>query len=425
MEIRSNKAFTLAIGFGLLLMVLLIVILVIMAKQLTHVTLERSSEVVELQQKKLNHLMNLHIAGQSRTIHLQQMILQSDPIDQDQAFMKFYQNASDYMSHRDQIGELLGNNEFEVTWFDQLHQMAKVTGPLQNRIADLALTQNKQDAIELLNSQGMFQLYAFTEKVQAFAEYQEQAIRRAIQQSRNNVDDLMQTVLGLAIAIIFLSLVFALLLIQKFGHINRALRRSNDELEERVKERTFELTQTQTELLEKNRSLELLSSVDPLTGLYNRFKMDQFLSTAHERFMQHGEPYHIMFIDIDHFKPINDEHGHETGDEILKGFADLLTEKFGDNNLIGRWGGEEFIILHAGQALQLACEEAEHIRQTVEAAPFYDHIPVTVSIGVAKVDYKDQIKDVINRADIALYKAKNTGRNRVEKCQTELNGHPN
>lgn len=415
MNLRSVNFFSTLVGIGLFLVVVLIIVLVVVAQQLTQVTIDRSSQMVEHQQKKLNHLMNLHIAGQSRTIHLQQMVLSNDPIDQNEALIQFYQNASDYMTHREQIGALIDNNPFEIQWFAELFEMARTTGPLQSHIAQLAM-QQPQQATDLLNRDGMAQLYAFTQKIQDFSSYQEQAIHNAIAQSRQNIDQLMRTVLGLAITLIVVSLVFALIIIKKFNSINQALRLANDQLEDHVKERTAELVQAQNELLDKNRALEKMSSTDSLTGLYNRFKMDQFLATAHQRFLQHGEAYHIMFIDIDHFKPINDQHGHAMGDKILQQFAMLLTHEFGSDNLIGRWGGEEFIILHANPNLQQACDVAEQIRQRVEQSEFASDIPVTVSIGVAKVDFKDQVKDVINRADIALYKAKNTGRNQVSSA---------
>ena len=109
MNLRSVNFFSTLVGIGLFLVVVLIIVLVVVAQQLTQVTIDRSSQMVEHQQKKLNHLMNLHIAGQSRTIHLLQMVLSNDPIDQNEALIQFYQNASDYMTHREQIGALIDN----------------------------------------------------------------------------------------------------------------------------------------------------------------------------------------------------------------------------------------------------------------------------------------------------------------------------
>lgn len=414
---KRLNLFTSFIGLGLSLVVILVLALVFLAHQLTEHSLNASSQVVQHQQQKLHHLMNMHIAGQSRTINLQQMILLDDPFDQDQVLVQFYQNASDYMTHRDQIGALINQSENEQARFNELYQMAEVTSPLQTQVAELALNQQKASATELLNQKGMEQLKAFTQSIQDFSAYQFLIAQEAVDKFRTELDQLMRTVLGVATALILISLVIATFILHRFSLINQALRRANDQLEDRVKSRTQALTLAQNELIEKNSHLEKLSSTDSLTGLYNRFKMDQFLTTAHQRFIQHGESYQIMFVDIDHFKPINDDFGHQVGDQVLQQFSQLLLDKFSSNSLIGRWGGEEFILVFAGHEIGQACDEAERIRQSIEQTEFHPEFKVTVSIGVARVEFKDQVKDVINRADMALYKAKSTGRNRVERCR--------
>lgn len=417
MKKMTENSFGMWIALSLLLVMLLITALVMTAQQLTHSTLNKAGHLVNHQHQKLHSLLNMHIAGQNRTINLQQMLLLEDPILIDDALMRFYENASDYLSNRENLANLSDETPFERQWIEDIHQMANITGPLQTQIARMTLQGESQQARHLIANQGIDLLNNFTNKVNEFSQYQSIEIQNAIKQAANSIDKLMIKVVGLAIALIITSFLFALFVFNKFSAINHALRQANEELEQRVTERTMALTETQNKLIDKNRMLEKLSETDTLTGLVNRFKMDQYLQTAHQRFIKFGEPYQVLFLDIDHFKQINDEHGHELGDEVLVEFAALLKAQFGDLNLIGRWGGEEFIMLNASFDKAQACEQAESIRQAIEAHEFRGLETITVSIGVARVTYQDQIKQVINRADVALYKAKNTGRNRVEGCE--------
>lgn len=420
MKKMTENSFGLWIAFSLLLVMLLISALVMTAQQLTDSTLNKAGQLVNHQHQKLHSLLNMHIAGQNRTINLQQILLLDDWLLKDETLMKFYDNSSEYLSYRELLADLSDETPFERQWIADIHQMANVTGPLQTQIARMALQGQEEQALNMITTEGINLLNQFTDKVNEFSQYQSIEIQNAIQQAANSIDKLMVKVVGLAIALILLSFMFALFVFNRFSQINHALRSANDKLEQRVVERTSALTDAQNKLIDKNRLLEKLSETDSLTGLVNRFKMDQYLQTAHQRFLKFGEPYQVLFLDIDHFKQINDKHGHELGDEVLVEFAALLKSEFGEFNLIGRWGGEEFIMLNASLDKTQACEQAERIRQAIENHHFSAMKSITVSIGVARVTYQDEIKKVINRADIALYKAKNTGRNRVEGCEDLL-----
>ncbi|MBE0493523.1 MAG: GGDEF domain-containing protein [Thiomicrospira sp.] len=417
MKKMTENSFGLWIALSLILVMVLITALVLTAQQLTSSTLNKAGQLVNHQHQKLHSLLNMHIAGQNRTINLQQMLLLDDPLLIDETLMKFYDNASDYLSNREILAYLSDENAFERQWMEDIHQMANVTGPLQTQIARMTLQGEEQQARKLVTTQSIDLLNQFTDKVNEFSHYQAIEIQNSIQKAGQSIDKLMINVVSLAISLIMLSFLFALFVFNRFSHINQALRYANEELEQRVAERTVALTDIQNTLIDKNRMLQKLSETDALTGLVNRFKMDQYLQTAHQRFLKFGEPYQVLFLDIDHFKQINDEHGHELGDKVLVEFASLLEFQFGESNLIGRWGGEEFIMLNASLDKAQACDQAERIRQAVEMHTFSSLDSITVSIGVARVTYQDQIKQVINRADIALYKAKNTGRNRVEGCE--------
>lgn len=168
------------------------------------------------------------------------------------------------------------------------------------------------------------------------------------------------------------------------------------------------------ELQKVNRQLEQMSQSDQLTGMPNRYFLHQAFITEVKRYQRYQRVFSILIMDIDHFKRVNDSFGHVVGDEVIKQLARLLIDHIRDNDLVGRWGGEEFLILCPETELPGARALAEHLRERIALSDFgIDTIDITASFGVT--DYRDEevIEDCIKRADQALYKAKRGGRNRT------------
>ena len=161
-----------------------------------------------------------------------------------------------------------------------------------------------------------------------------------------------------------------------------------------------------------------LALVDPLTGLNNRRFLENHLSTMLANAKIRRSPLSLMILDIDFFKRVNDTHGHDCGDEVLKGFADRMRAIVRGGDLLCRLGGEEFVIVMPNVAAPLARRIAERARLAVEQEPFIidsagKSIPVTVSIGLAECEPASDAVSLYKRADKALYRAKSEGRNRV------------
>jgi two-component system cell cycle response regulator len=161
-----------------------------------------------------------------------------------------------------------------------------------------------------------------------------------------------------------------------------------------------------------------MAVIDPLTGLNNRRYMQTHLASMMEQSAQKGRPLSAMVLDIDHFKNVNDTHGHDVGDEILKGFAARVKRVVRGADLLCRFGGEEFVIVMPETRLSIAKIVAERVRATVAAAPFpiragAQALAITVSIGVAESHGGENSDALFKRADQALYTAKTGGRNRV------------
>lgn len=157
---------------------------------------------------------------------------------------------------------------------------------------------------------------------------------------------------------------------------------------------------------------------DPLTGLLNRRALDDSLARELIRATRQGDPLSLVICDIDRFKAINDAHGHQVGDGVLKTFAGLLNRAIRGSDICCRYGGEEFVLVCPRMPLAKAAERAEHLRETCAALPFDCGdavLRVTASFGVAAFpDHGDSADRLIRSADRALYAAKNSGRNRVE-----------
>lgn len=163
-----------------------------------------------------------------------------------------------------------------------------------------------------------------------------------------------------------------------------------------------------------NGQLERLSVTDRLTGLFNRMKLDEALDSECLRAQRTGQPFSLIMIDVDHFKQINDTHGHQAGDRVLIEIAQLLQSGTRDIDVVGRWGGEEFMVICPHTDSEGARQLAENLCLKIQAFKFTVVEHKTASFGVASFQAGDQCQDIVERADAALYAAKGKGRNRVE-----------
>ena len=157
-----------------------------------------------------------------------------------------------------------------------------------------------------------------------------------------------------------------------------------------------------------------LAETDRLTGLFNKGKFNEVLKKEIERAKRYKRPLSLIIFDIDRFKRINDTYGHKVGDEVLRELAKVIKSIIRKTDFLVRWGGEEFVILAPETDLDGALKLAEKLRQTVEKHQFPTVKNVTISLGVAQYIDEETPEEFIIRADTALYKAKENGRNRVE-----------
>jgi two-component system, cell cycle response regulator len=202
--------------------------------------------------------------------------------------------------------------------------------------------------------------------------------------------------------------------------VNDYLIRPIDKNELLARVRTQVRKRRYTDRLRDNVQMSIeMAITDALTGLFNRRYMESHLGTLIEQAASRGKPLSALVIDIDYFKAINDTHGHDAGDDVLRDFALRIKRSIRGIDLACRYGGEEFVIVMPETDMTVAAMVAERLRRRIAAEPFSIQqgskaIPVTISIGIAGLrDKEDNAAGLLKRADQALYRAKRDGRNRV------------
>jgi two-component system cell cycle response regulator len=202
--------------------------------------------------------------------------------------------------------------------------------------------------------------------------------------------------------------------------VNDYLIRPVDKNEMLARVRTQIKKKRYTERLRDNVQMSIeMAITDALTGLYNRRYMETHLAALVEQAANRGKPITVMVLDIDYFKSINDGHGHDAGDDVLREFALRVRRSIRNIDLACRYGGEEFVIVMPETDMGVATVVAERLRRRIATEPFSiqqgaGSLPVTISIGIAALsEPTDTAAVILKRADQALYRAKRDGRNRV------------
>jgi diguanylate cyclase (GGDEF)-like protein len=212
--------------------------------------------------------------------------------------------------------------------------------------------------------------------------------------------------------------------IDQLTQVEQQLAQSNLRLESEVAKRTAQLAKAnlhlESEVVKRTAQLEQMATTDELTGLLNRREIMRILDIEIERANRQRATLSIMMLDLDHFKAVNDNFGHQAGDRSLQNAAEIFKQHLRKTDFIGRIGGEEFLFIVPETAIGEAAELAERIRQTLELQQLASdnaEARCTASIGVVQCLEADTVQSLIQRVDDMLYQAKTAGRNRV--CQSQ------
>ena len=221
--------------------------------------------------------------------------------------------------------------------------------------------------------------------------------------------------------------------LKKYQHSDNDLKKIHDKIytlvdsfEKGTQVLSQELTTYSNELKEMDKKIKRLekeleeakkdSREDFLTKLYNKRALEEFFEKKEAEYKRHNTNYSMVMFDLDHFKNINDTYGHDTGDIVLRSFAKILQSQIRKEDILGRFGGEEFVALLGQTDINGAKAFAEKVRKNVEQKRFMhkkERMPITVSCGVSERKQCNSMEELFALADENLYKAKNGGRNRV------------
>ena len=208
--------------------------------------------------------------------------------------------------------------------------------------------------------------------------------------------------------VLWVILILAVLFLGTYGLIKWRLARVNAE-----RERLFDMVHQRTaELAAANSKLENMANLDGLTAVANRRRLDAYMAQSWDRCIQRQCELSVLLIDVDHFKEFNDAHGHQAGDDALRKVAEIISAVLRRNeDIVGRYGGEEFMCILPGAPESMAMEVAESIRRRIDDA--FEEITVSVGLSTVRASHDEEFATLIERADRALYAAKQAGRNRV------------
>jgi len=187
---------------------------------------------------------------------------------------------------------------------------------------------------------------------------------------------------------------------------NTELVTTNKTLEDRVVQRTEELKEVTDQL-------EELERTDALTEIHNRYSIMKILDAEVDRAKRYGNPLSVFMYDIDHFKRVNDIHGYRAGDDILYNLTKVVKDSLRDIDIVGRYGGEEFLVIMPSTILSDAIKVTQRICETVSNHKFSQIEQLTISIGLVELGKEESMDMLFTRADKLLYKSKDSGRNRV------------
>lgn len=181
-----------------------------------------------------------------------------------------------------------------------------------------------------------------------------------------------------------------------------------------MKEYSNELSQINELLNKKTKKYEQMASIDQLTGLYNRYKFTELFVSLYATMVKRENDMSLIMLDIDHFKNINDTYGHNIGDKVLIEISKILKKNSRKVDIIGRWGGEEFVILIPTANIEDTEKIANNIRLAIKESNIIEDVQVTASFGVTQIKLGDTLEIAVNRADEALYEAKDSGRDNIK-----------
>ncbi len=370
-----------------------------------------SIQTVSKQLKKINLTQELFTNISRRTQLTQSVILKSNSSTQTDDWQLIEQFDQSYNNVKNQLLPLLNAREREK--LKEIDKLNADIADLYRQVSVLFQNGSRHEATRILLEQVLPKTEPQLSKISQLASINYNRSSEVLKLASQTTEANRVSFIFYAVCTIIASLIIAALAMYYAMRLSSQVENMTDYLEDVVTERTESLLDTQKELIEDNTELARLASTDSLTGLFNRNHMNEILEKEHSRYQRHGHYFGIILIDIDHFKQINDTHGHDVGDRVLTRMAQQLKSAIRNSDFIGRWGGEEFLICCTTIETDDIQSIAENIRNNIALSGFDVIDRLTISLGCAIIQQGESIFSLIKRSDVALYRAKNNGRNQT------------
>lgn len=385
------------IAFGFALVLLLMAALTLLGIDRLEAVKQRMSDLVTKGAVKLESVHQMHSLSRERFASLGQIVVLDDPFERDDETMRFHAQASAFVRARDRLLALGMLPEEEVIWAEarRLIQQDQV---LHDRVLELAMAGSREKAMSLLMDEVRPTEAALMENFSALVGQYHRANQSSLAEAKADVRAAKRLMLALLIFALALSLLIAWGVIRRSRQAESALLREH------------ELAVAAAD------KLSWAASHDALTGLANRHAMQRRLTELVRGAHIEGESHVLLYIDLDHFKPINDACGHQAGDEALRQVAACFGRHVRSGDLVARVGGDEFCIGLANCDLERAGKIAESIRADISRHRFAwegASFDLGASIGLVPLGGVSSVDAALRAADAACYRAKAAGRNQV------------
>ncbi len=395
--------------YGFAVIILMMITLAFLA---LHSTSGGSGEVnlrVSQQLEKIELINELSTLIQSRTRFMQSMLLHEDDFIEDEAWPSFNRLSGAYKETRNRLVPMLAPREREI--MEAIDRLDSDINDLNRQVSVLFLNGSRDEASNILLQEVLPKTAPLLSHLSELTQAQRMNVQKALLLASSDAEQSRMHIAVFSVIAVLISVTVTCIAIWYGRKLSGQLQDMNNYLEQKIYERTESLLDTQKELLEDNNELTRMALTDSLTGLSNRTHMNQILHKEYSRYERHNQRFGIIMLDIDRFKDVNDNFGHDAGDVVLKKLALIFESAIRTSDFVARWGGEEFLICCTTIEEDDLLPIAETIRQLVANTEFDKVGQMTASLGCAAIVKGETIGELIKRADIALYEAKNNGRN--------------
>lgn len=369
---------------------------------------EEFARVIQEQNRQTMLVTQMRNAARERMMELWRLSLTKDPFDQNQSYEDFLKHATTYLSAREQFLQT-DLTEEELQLYNNLNRATRVSSTYHRNVADKFIRDETLSADEMLTQTLPSQRYTL-DALNKLIDHQAVENERAFSHATEEVESTVNLMITLTASSILIGALLASIvhrndirLRREVQSANEELLKSNQNLESRVKERTWQLQYA-------NSRLQHQAHYDSLTGLANRALLTEQMTILLNQSKREHKKLAVLFMDIDGFKPVNDQYGHDIGDQMLREFAERITSTVRNSDLAARFGGDEFVIVLPDIKQQENAQEFAAMLSKLLSEPMNidgHELQVGASIGISLFpEHGAFADDLIKHADAAMYYAK-------------------